>query len=94
MELNYLRVFYQVARDGKFSESAKKLGISQSALSRSVNLLEEGEGVVLFDRSKHGVTLTPKGNDVFKLCEQLFQTEKEIENEISFMFRKIYLFFI
>ncbi|MGZ3809636.1 MAG: LysR family transcriptional regulator, partial [Bacteriovorax sp.] len=80
MELNYLRVFYQVAKDGKFSESAKKLNISQSALSRSVSLLEESEGVVLFDRSKNGVTLTPKGVDVFRLCEQLFQTEKEIED--------------
>jgi DNA-binding transcriptional LysR family regulator len=80
MELNYLRVFYEVAKAGKFSESAKKLNISQSALSRSVNLLEESEGVVLFDRSKHGVKLTPKGQDVFRLCEQLFQTEKEIEN--------------
>lgn len=80
MELNYLRVFYQVAKDGKFSESAKKLNISQSALSRSVSLLEEGEGVVLFDRSKSGVALTPKGLEVFHLCEKLFQTEKEIEN--------------
>ncbi len=80
MELNYLRVFYQVAKDGKFSESAKKLNISQSALSRSVSLLEEAEGVVLFDRSKNGVALTPKGLDVFRLCEQLFKTEKEIEN--------------
>ena len=80
MELNYLRVFYQVAKDGKFSESAKKLNISQSALSRSVSLLEESEGVVLFDRSKNGVALTPKGMDVFRLCERLFQTEKEIEN--------------
>ncbi len=80
MELNYLRVFYQVAKDGKFSESAKKLNISQSALSRSVSLLEESEGVVLFDRSKSGVALTPKGLDVFRLCEKLFQTEKEIED--------------
>lgn len=80
MELNYLRVFYEVAKTGKFSEAAKKLSISQSALSRSVSLLEETENVVLFDRSKSGVTLTPKGIDVFKLCEQLFQTEKEIEN--------------
>jgi DNA-binding transcriptional LysR family regulator len=80
MELNYLRVFYHVAKEGKFSESAKKLNISQSALSRSVSLLEESEGVVLFDRSKNGVTLTQKGMDVFRLCEQLFHTEKEIEN--------------
>jgi DNA-binding transcriptional LysR family regulator len=80
MELNYLRVFYEVAKSGKFSESAKKLNISQSALSRSVSLLEEGEGVILFDRSKSGVKLTPKGTEVFRLCEQLFQTEREIEN--------------
>lgn len=80
MELNYLRVFYEVAKSGKFSESAKKLNISQSALSRSVSLLEESEGVVLFDRSKNGVQLTPKGNEVFRLCEKLFHTEKEIED--------------
>lgn len=80
MELSYLRVFYQVAKDGKFAESAKKLNISQSALSRSVSLLEESEGVVLFDRSKSGVSLTSKGIEVFRLCEKLFQTEKEIEN--------------
>lgn len=80
MELNYLRVFYQVAKAGKFSEAARKLSISQSALSRSVALLEETEGITLFDRSKNGVVLTAKGHEVFMLCEQLFQTEKEIEN--------------
>jgi len=80
MELNYLRVFYEVAKVGKFSEAAKKLNISQSALSRSVALLESNEGVILFDRSKKGVVLTPKGHEVFLLCEQLFRTEKEIEN--------------
>jgi DNA-binding transcriptional LysR family regulator len=80
MELNYLRVFYEVAKLGKFSEAAKKINISQSALSRSVALLEQSEGVLLFDRSKKGVALTPKGHEVFLLCEQLFRTEKEIEN--------------
>ncbi|MBP9680265.1 MAG: LysR family transcriptional regulator [Bacteriovorax sp.] len=80
MELNYLRVFYEVAKLSKFSEAAKKLNISQSALSRSVTLLEENEGIILFDRSKNGVTLTPKGSEIYKLCEQLFRVEKEIEN--------------
>lgn len=80
MELNYLRVFYEVAKTGKFSETSQRLNVSQSALSRSVSLLEETEGVSLFDRSKKGVSLTPKGLEVFKLCEKLFQTEKEIEN--------------
>lgn len=79
MELNYLRVFYEVAKVGRFSEAAKRLSISQSALSRSVALLEESEGVQLFERSKAGVKLTPIGTEVFHRCEQLFQTFHEIE---------------
>lgn len=74
MELNYLRAFYEVARVGRFSEAAKRMNISQSALSRSVALLEESEGVKLFERSKKGVELTPTGVDVFRYCEQIFQT--------------------
>lgn len=80
MELNHLRAFFEVAKSGRFTEAAKRLNISQSALSRSVALLEESEGVQLFERSKRGVTLTPIGADVFQYCEQLFQTVVRIES--------------
>lgn len=80
MELNHLKVFFEVAKIGRFTEAARRLHISQSALSRSVALLEESEGVKLFDRTKRGVTLTAVGHDVFKLCEQLFQTVTQIEH--------------
>lgn len=79
MELNYLRVFYEVAKIGRFTEAAKRLNISQSALSRSVALLEEGQGVKLLNRSKKGVELTEVGNEVFRHCEQLFQTVHKID---------------
>ncbi|MDG0817687.1 LysR family transcriptional regulator [Bdellovibrio svalbardensis] len=81
MELNYLRVFFEVAKDGRFTETAKRLHISQSALSRSVALLEESAGVKLLDRSKQGVKLTSKGAEVFRLCEEIFQTVHRI-NEV------------
>jgi len=80
MELNYLRVFYEVAKAGQFTEAAKRLHISQSALSRSVAMLEDGEGVKLLERSKKGVTLTPTGQEVYRYCEQLFQTVHKIED--------------
>ena len=80
MELNHLRAFFLVAKAGKFSVAANELNISQSALSRSVALLEERENVTLFERSKKGVTLTPKGYEVFRHCEVLFQKVKEIED--------------
>jgi LysR family transcriptional regulator, cyn operon transcriptional activator len=79
MELNHLKVFYEVAKIGRFTEAAKRLNISQSALSRSVALLEESEGVQLFERSKQGVALTPLGTEVFLRCEELFQTFSDIE---------------
>jgi LysR family transcriptional regulator, cyn operon transcriptional activator len=79
MELNYLRVFYEVAKVGRFTEAARRLRISQSALSRSVALLEESEGVQLFERSKQGVELTRIGKEVFRRCEEMFRTFHEIE---------------
>lgn len=79
MELNYLKVFYEVAKLGRFTEAAKHLNISQSALSRTVALLEEGMGVQLLLRSKKGVTLTPVGDEVFRQCEELFRTVSKID---------------
>jgi DNA-binding transcriptional LysR family regulator len=79
MELNYLKVFYEVAKAGRFTEAAKRLNISQSALSRSVALLEESEGVQLFERSQKGVALTAVGKQVYLRCEELFQNVHRIE---------------
>lgn len=80
MELNHLRYFYEVAKSGSFSEAARRLHISQSALSKAVALLEDREGVKLFERSKKGVSLTAIGTDVFAKSEHVFQTLTEIEN--------------
>lgn len=79
MELNHLQVFYEVAKAGRFTEAARRLRISQSALSRSVALLEQSESVKLFERSKKGVELTKIGRDVFQRCEELFRNFREIE---------------
>lgn len=79
MELNHLKSFYEVAKDGSFTAAARRLRISQSALSKAVALLEDHEGVLLFERSKKGVTLTPLGGEVYLKAERLFQTLTEIE---------------
>ncbi len=83
MELNHLRVFYEVAKVGRFTEAAQRLYISQSALSRSVALLEESLAVKLFERSQKGVTLTQVGTEVFRYCEQIFNTVEEIKRVCS-----------
>ncbi len=78
MELNHLQVFFEVAKNGSFTEASRRLNISQSALSRSVALLEESENVVLFERSKRGLKLTDVGEEVFRKCQEVFQVLNKI----------------
>jgi DNA-binding transcriptional LysR family regulator len=58
---NGLRVLREVAQSGSFSAAAHSLGYTQSAISRQVAALEAVAGRRLFDRGRHGVTLTPAG---------------------------------
>ncbi|MGZ3693969.1 MAG: LysR family transcriptional regulator [Bdellovibrionota bacterium] len=80
MELNHLRYFYEVAKAGSFTEAARKLHISQSALSKAVALLEESEGVKLLERSKRGVSLTSVGTEVYQRSVGIFQAVVDIQN--------------
>lgn len=56
-----LRILREIAQAGSFSAAANSLGYTQSAISRQVAALETATGRRLFDRSRHGVTLTPAG---------------------------------
>lgn len=75
--LSNLRVFYHVAQHGSFSEAARVLHISQSALSRTIKLLEEMLDARLFDRTSRRVTLTAAGAALLPVAERL---ASEFEN--------------
>ena len=77
-----MRYFYEVAKSGSFTEAARRLHISQSALSKAVRLLEDQEGVALFTRGKTGVALTPIGNEVFQRSAAIFEMVTEIEDTV------------
>jgi DNA-binding transcriptional LysR family regulator len=56
-----LRVLREVADSGSFSAAARRLGYTQSAISRQVAALEAVAGHELFERRRDGVRLTPAG---------------------------------
>ena len=60
--LSSYKIFYAVANTGNISRAAKELYISQPAISKSIQKLEESLGTKLFLRSSRGVTLTPEGS--------------------------------
>lgn len=61
MELRHLNAYVTVAEDLHFTRAARRLFMSQSAMSRLIHNLEAELGVILLDRSTRHVALTPAG---------------------------------
>ncbi len=83
MELNHLRYFYEVAKQGGFTRAAKSLRVSQPSISKIVRLFEEREGVKLLDRGKRSVTLTEAGKVYFQSCEAVFGEIGELRKKMG-----------
>ncbi|MFF7074984.1 LysR family transcriptional regulator [Streptomyces lavendulae] len=68
-----LRVLVAVAEAGGFSAAAHRLGITQSAVSRSVRGSEAKVGAVLFDRGRAGASPTPAGERAVALGRRILR---------------------
>lgn len=66
LEDQRLKVFEAVARERSFTQAARKLGLTQSAVSQCIADLEKKAGVRLFERQRGAVTLTSPG-ETFRL---------------------------
>ncbi len=66
INLNSLKIFLTVATSNSFLEASNKLYISQPAISKAINKLEEELGITLFYRANKGITLTSNGEILLK----------------------------
>jgi DNA-binding transcriptional LysR family regulator len=71
MELRHLRYFAAAAEALNFSRAAKKLHVSQPALSRQIADLEDELGVELFKRERQRVTLSGGGRFFLPLARRI-----------------------
>ncbi len=65
INLNWLKIFMVVATSNSFLDASKKLYISQPAVSKSISSLEKALNINLFYRGNKGISLTPKGKQLF-----------------------------
>jgi DNA-binding transcriptional LysR family regulator len=73
LTLRQLRAFVAVANLGGFTNAARRLHLTQSALSALVKDLETGLGVRLLDRSTREVALTRAGEEFLPLADRVLQ---------------------
>lgn len=72
-----LRAFHHVAICGGFSRAAGVLHLTQPAISDQVRKLEEEYDVLLFNRKKKQITLTPAGERLLDITRRLFENEQQ-----------------
>ncbi len=80
--LTAVRVFEAAARHGNFTRAADELGMTQSAVSYQIKVLEDRVGAELFRRRSRGVELTPIGH-------RLAQRTTESLNDLRDAFEEI-----
>jgi len=83
MDWDKLKIFYAVAEAGSFTNATAVLNITQSAISRQIQSLEQDLNVQLFERHARGLTLTENGEYVYKTAHEVICKLKEVETSLG-----------
>ncbi len=83
MELRTLRAFVEVVRQGGFSEAAKVVFTTQSAVSKAVRQLEDELGLALLNRIGHSATLTDAGEVVYRRAVAMLAARDDLLAELA-----------
>lgn len=81
--LSLYRIFYIVANTGSISRAASELYISQPAVSKAVQKLEQSLNVTLFTRSSRGVSLTEEGQILYDHVKNAFSSIQSGEEKLT-----------
>ena len=70
MNMNQLKYVLEIAGSASMREASTKLYISQPALSASIRELEEELGILIFERTNKGISLTDEGRDFISYAKK------------------------
>ena len=83
MKIELLKTFLEVSRSLHFRIASENLFITQSAVSARIKLLEDDLGVLLFDRSKRHLKLTPEGHRLIKHANELIFMWQKTKQDVG-----------
>jgi DNA-binding transcriptional LysR family regulator len=77
-----VRYFLAVARGGSVRAAAVALGVNHSTVLRRVAQLEERLGAQMFEKLPSGYRLTPTGEEVLELADQMEASSRQLETRV------------
>lgn len=83
LDLQLLRAFVAVAREGSVSRAAAQLHRSQPALSLQLKKLAETTGLALFTRSAHGMALSAEGAALLQVAERMLAAADDFARAVE-----------
>jgi LysR family transcriptional regulator, regulator for metE and metH len=83
LERSHLILVREMQRKGTLTAAARSLGLSQSALSHTLRLLEESFGTEIFVREGRGLRRTPAGDHLLALAERLLPQFEHAEQALD-----------
>jgi len=79
MDWDKLKIFHTVAEASSFTKAATVLNLSQSAISRQIQSLENELKIKLFERHARGLVLTDNGKYLFQTAHEVIAKLKDVE---------------
>lgn len=89
MNLDYLKTYLRVVELGSFSETARRLSISQPAVSFQIQRLESDLGVRLLDRKEKVISMTQAGMRLLRFAKVIEQEEAHFLNDLDQLRNKV-----
>ncbi len=82
MNLNQLMIFYLAAKHGSLSAAAEALYITQPAVTKGIQRLQEHYELKLFNRFGKKMALTDAGEVLYGIAESIFEMEHQAEESL------------
>ena len=91
MNIDQLKYFADLAKTNSITNTAKRMFISQQALSESIKRLENEVGCTLVNRSKTGVEFTDDGKLILDYAQKILELHVEMEQQLQAKYNKEFL---